>query len=195
MKNIRASVTKVVALAVVPLSLAVVVARVGQQRRAEAATIQLLHQLSQFDGLSQFEVHTPVNDLLAQGADANVSDALGLTPLLYAVDRSPRNVKILLAHGADVNARERREGTTPRTTPLMIAVNKADVQTVRLLLDHGANLHLLGRSYDLKKDTPLNTARRMLRTEPGTVFDAHYKVPVGRFRQVIELLKAAGAKE
>lgn len=74
--------------------------------------------------------------LVERGAQVNARSALGHTPLMIAARSadSHQAVAFLLAHGADVNATN-----IDGATPLMAAVAGGDEQTVRLLLQHGAN--------------------------------------------------------
>ncbi|MCX5643647.1 MAG: ankyrin repeat domain-containing protein [Phycisphaerae bacterium] len=77
--------------------------------------------------------------LLSRGADINAKDGKGYTPLYYAIwNEDQDTVKLLVTKGADVSY-------TPRDDypPLFIAVaikdvNTKDVNTVKLLVDHGA---------------------------------------------------------
>jgi ankyrin repeat protein len=107
--------------------------------------------------------------LLDLGADPNIGDVTGMTPLYAAVDMStfadtpgrptPKAsgrldavgiVKALLEHRANPNAvlsapilvrvHDRGDGTLGAgATPLMRAAKKGDVETMRLLLTHGAD--------------------------------------------------------
>jgi uncharacterized protein len=108
--------------------------------------------------------------LVEKGADPNVADSTGTTALYSAVDMhtmgpmlsrpSPKLVdqidaagvvKLLLAHGANVNARLKRpiigRHHTPTgdaslgegTTPLARAAKSNDLQVMRMLLDAGAD--------------------------------------------------------
>jgi len=107
--------------------------------------------------------------LLDLGADPNIGDVTGMTPLYAAVDLNtfadtpgrptPKRsgkldavdiVKALLDHGANANAtltapilvrvHDRGDGTLGAgATPLMRAAKKADVETIRVLLAHGAD--------------------------------------------------------
>lgn len=107
--------------------------------------------------------------LLDLGADPNIGDTVGMTPLYAAVDMNtfpdtpgrptPKPsgtldavdiVKALLAHRANpdatltgpilVRVHDRGDGTLGvGATPLMRAAKKADVEMVRALLTHGAN--------------------------------------------------------
>ena len=104
-----------------------------------------------------------VRVLLAHGADPEMKDVDGWTPLMIAVSaREAESVRILLAHGADPNAVNRR-----RQTPLLLAVDRSRflVQTgplvpkpeiVRLLLDHGARVTTRNR----RGESLLMVARR-----------------------------------
>jgi ankyrin repeat protein len=83
---------------------------------------------------------------LAGGADPNVQDGDGLTPLHWAAVRGQADVvRALLRHGADVNACS-TEGAAGNTysglegTPLQIAVNEENVALVDLLLRSGASV-------------------------------------------------------
>jgi ankyrin repeat protein len=107
--------------------------------------------------------------LLDLGADPNIGDVTGMTPLYAAVDLNtfadtpgrptpePSGtldavgiVKALLEHGANANAilnapilvrvHDRGDGTLGAgATPLMRAAKKGDVEMMRTLLAHGAN--------------------------------------------------------
>lgn len=111
--------------------------------------------------------------LLDAGADPNVADRTGATPLYFAVDmvtlgreigrperplldeRDARDLlRELLAHGADPNARlaapaiERHHGFPDRslgegTTALMRAAKSHDLESMRWLLDAGADATLV----------------------------------------------------
>src|SRR5262249_39795751 len=72
--------------------------------------------------------------LLKQGADPNKHNDANATALMWAaVDLD--KTRVLLDHGADVNAR-----SNDLRTPLIIAATRqGNLQTVKLLLDRGAN--------------------------------------------------------
>ncbi|NTU80999.1 MAG: ankyrin repeat domain-containing protein [Chloroflexales bacterium] len=102
-----------------------------------------------------------VRGVLAAGADVDARDLrTGWTPLMAAA-ANPRAgealLRLLLAHGADVNARswtpetapqaavaltspESREYTWNGVTPLLLAASTGDLARVRALLDAGADL-------------------------------------------------------
>lgn len=93
--------------------------------------------------------------LLKFGAQPDSRDRAGLTPLMKAC-RHPQGyaaAKLLINYGADVNAMtsERHD----HRTVLHYAVLSGNVDTVRLLLFHGANVCF---PQELQKPTPLDFA-------------------------------------
>ena len=81
--------------------------------------------------------------LLDRGADVDVQDGWGRTPLaLAAADGKRYVVELLLARGAHVDARD-NEGRTP------LMVSSGDIAT--LLIEHGANVN----AHDKEGHTPL----------------------------------------
>ena len=113
--------------------------------------------------------------LLAEGADPNVPDSIGRTPLHAAVETGrPELVKSLLAHGADPNARLTEPppplkgdfvgmGRYVGATPLWLAAaaRVPDVEILRLLIAGGADPDL-GASDGA---TPLMAAVGMVQNE------------------------------
>ena len=90
-----------------------------------------------------------IEDLLARGAEVNIRDGLGFSALHYA---TVRIAKILIDHGADVNqpARKKIQLKEPseslfhsieNVTPLYIACNFGELDKVKLLITHGANIN------------------------------------------------------
>ncbi len=78
---------------------------------------------------------TWVNFLLSKGANANLADNAGDTPLMDAVQaRFEDGVRLLIAHGAQVD-----KANDSGETPLIRAVQLRDVSLVRLLATQGAN--------------------------------------------------------
>ena len=68
------------------------------------------------------------------GADINVSDDNGNTPILSA--SSYENVKFFIDMGANVNSPNKWG-----QTPLMRAIEIGNIQTIQMLLEHGANVN------------------------------------------------------
>jgi ankyrin repeat protein len=88
---------------------------------------------------------TLFNWMLEKGADLEVKDKYGRTPLIYCAQSSkPENMTFLLDAGADITASD-DEGTTA----LGSAVHKSHEAGVRLLLERGSDIitrHLSGTS-------------------------------------------------
>jgi ankyrin repeat protein len=78
--------------------------------------------------------------LVDRGADVNARTAMGHTPLILAARpvNSHRTVKLLLDHGADARVTNNWGATT-----LMSAAAGGDVESARLLIDHGANVNAM----------------------------------------------------
>jgi len=103
-----------------------------------------------------------VNALLDRGADPNTRGDGGTTILMQsaALGDEP-TIKVLLAHGANINARGRTmyagglgEGDFRGSTALIQACLRDDEDIVRLLLKHGARINV----HDKVGTTPLSAA-------------------------------------
>ena len=71
------------------------------------------------------------------GADPNEKLPLGRTPLMVASRTgNVEAMKVLLDHGADVNAKETLRGTTP----LMWAADEGHAAAIKLLIERGADI-------------------------------------------------------
>src|SRR5665213_2671318 len=80
--------------------------------------------------------------LLDRGADPNVANAAGATPLMWAIPNFAK-VKLLVEHGANVNARS----TNLERTPLLVASSfPGTVEILQLLLSKGADIHAKDKS-------------------------------------------------
>jgi len=92
-----------------------------------------------------------IKKLLEEGADPNIRDGDGNTPLHFAASKGCAEVaKLLLRHGADPNAQDKNG-----ETPLHVAASEGHVDVVRLLLEHGADPSI--RNKDGK--SPLDLAK------------------------------------
>lgn len=99
---------------------------------------------------------TRLKSLVRGGADVNVPDRLGETPLMYAaVAGSPEAMKFLLDQGADSNAQSQSGATA-------LIWSATDLAKVRLLLDHGANVNAATK----RKRTALLVAAMSDRSAP-----------------------------
>jgi len=76
-----------------------------------------------------------IEALLARGVNVNAPFRYNATALSYACDRGHTDVvKVLLAHGADVNVKDSFYGATP----ISWAVSKGHTEIVKMLLQKGA---------------------------------------------------------
>jgi ankyrin repeat protein len=83
-----------------------------------------------------------IQTLLALGADANLRDGVGATPLMYLSERtSPEVLRDLLAAGARLNARERNGNNA-----FMIAASSGSVRVLREMIEAGAQINALSIS-------------------------------------------------
>ena len=134
------------------------------------------------DGISVLEAAATVNNadtarlLLAKGATPNTKDTLGVTPLLQAAWNGQRNsevVRLLIQHGADVNAVCAQSLDTAKNgpmaigslTPLLGAVPHGNYKTIELLINAGANVNVK----DVRGMTPLAFAFTSDRPDPRIV--------------------------
>jgi len=79
--------------------------------------------------------------LISAGADVNASDNVGITPLMFSV-RDNAKVRLLLTAGARVNEKSRQS----QTALLIAAANSGAIETVRLLVEKGADAKAVGAS-------------------------------------------------
>ena len=121
--------------------------RQGDAAKVRAAVISGVDVNSQDrDGntlLMQAAVYGTVADLdflLAHGANVNVGNEAGHTPVMRAMPDLAK-IKLLAEHGANINA-----ATVDGTTPLMLAAGiRTDGDVVRYLIAKGANLRATDR--------------------------------------------------
>ena len=107
--------------------------------------------------------------LLKRGADPNIERENGETPLMTAARLGQGDLmKVLLDAGADPNAREKRFG---QTTLMWAGGNP---EAVRLLLDHGADVHAETRSWDVKYTIYIPTSFTLGKTGIPWNWDGEY---------------------
>ena len=91
-----------------------------------------------------------VKEFLAAGADVNVKDKRGFTPLHWAsISGHKEAVELLIDNGADVNAMRGGGGT-----PLSYAASWGHEEIVELLIANGADVNVK----DAFSETPLDVA-------------------------------------
>ena len=88
-----------------------------------------------------------VAKLLEAGADARATTTTGVTTLhMAAASGSAIAERSLIAHGADVNAKE----SAWQQTPLMWAANEGRIEAAQVLIDAGADLEAASAAVDVK---------------------------------------------
>ena len=116
-----------------------------------------------------------VPEIIDKGADVNIKNGEGKTPLMIALSRGDiETTKVLLDKGADVNIKN-GDGKTP----LMIALSRGDIETTKVLLDKGAEtgMHLnKGSSVEVLQDNQGNIT-------------LHYAIDAIKYIKNIENLK------
>ena len=84
----------------------------------------------------------------------SVSEGYQATGILNIRQSLPDVARLLLEHGANVNARASDASYTPGATPLHLAIFYNRVEVVRVLLEHGANVD----AEDNRGETPFQIA-------------------------------------
>ncbi len=132
------------------------VATPGMVHERYTSDLTLLHALAGQGNLAMVEL------LLQMGADPNVQNYLGQTPLYWVGNGSPgvdgaEVVHVLVRHGAHVNAQEKLK----HCTPLHMAARRGNIAVAAALLDCGAEREAL----DKLGETPLHRAVRCAKVE------------------------------
>ena len=114
-----------------------------------------------------FKIHNLeiVNFLIKHGADVNAESTRGETPLHYSMDK-PKITKVLIENGANVNAKINSSfnikingeitNVLENFTPLHLAVMNDNIETAKLLIEHGADVNTTDAVY-----TPLYEVRSL----------------------------------
>lgn len=135
-----------------------------------------------------------VKSLLAKGADVDAKSPYGATPLFFACDRSNAEiVKLLLEAGANPNIQD----TFYKATPLGWASGKGNAEVMRLLVEYGAKEIEMAMGFGVSGN---HTALVKTALEKGRFpqdrLDKYLATAKSKnSNDVIELLKAAGAKD
>jgi len=117
--------------------------------------------------------------LVNAGAEINIQNDISYTPLhRYVTSPHPEIVEFLIQHGAKVDATTDNE----RNTPLHTAMLGGEIETLKLLLDNGADINARNK---LGK-TPLSEAKYFMKN--GYTTEARQK-------EIIKYLKSRGAVE
>jgi ankyrin repeat protein len=114
--------------------------------------------VNQANRMGEYPLHLVSNNanltkvLIQNGADLEVRDRLGQTPLVWGIYKKNKSVlKALIEAGADVNARAYNG-----CTPLHYAVWVDSIESLELLIEHGGDL--TAKSYD--KESVLDFAKK-----------------------------------
>jgi ankyrin repeat protein len=101
----------------------------------ETPPVRLEPRAAKLIEAAQWGSAAEVKTLLDQGADPNMRNDVGATPLMRAVNDLDKT-RLLIDRGANINAR-----SDDGRTPLLIAAGlHGAVPVVKLLIDHGANI-------------------------------------------------------
>jgi ankyrin repeat protein len=133
-----------------------------------------------------------VKVFLDKGVDVNAKTRYGATALSYACDKGNIEVvKLLIERGADVNSKDTFYGEVP----LGWALSKEHIQIIKLLLDKGATgieRVLLSGVGDGKIEL-VHVALDKGGLNPDTLNSALRRASAGANKEIVELLKKAGA--
>ena len=108
-----------------------------------------------------------VKQFIDEGADVNVKNKVGSTPLLYAAVHK-EIIELLIAKGADVNAKN-----NSGWTPLLMAVLGDRKEVIELLIAKGADVNAKDSRKDSRGKTPLDWAIEKNYTETADLLRKH----------------------
>lgn len=109
-----------------------------------------------------------VQNALDTGADVNMLDANGLAPIHYAAQRQAADIlSLLLRAHAQVNIQSQQT----KQTPLHMATQTGNLETVKMLLQAGASPY----TKDSEQQTALNYAKRLGHAEIESFITQHAK--------------------
>ena len=110
-----------------------------------------------------------VKQHISTGADVNVKNELGMTPLFLATGMGHKEIaELLISKGADLNAKDKNGGT-----PLHIASSRGQTEIAQLLIASNAEVNAMILSGSYKGITPLDFATKFKRTEIANLLRKH----------------------
>src|SRR6185295_19295677 len=133
-----------------------------------------------------------VKSLLDKGVDVNAKTRYGATALSYACDKGHIEVvSLLIERGADVNSKDTFYGEVP----LGWALGKENIPIIKLLLEKGANgvERVLLSGVGEGKVELVKVALDKGGMKPETLNSALRRANAGTNKEIVELLKKAGA--
>jgi len=123
---------------------------------AATALLSGVHASTQDASSADQLIAAAASGTIAKGADIDVTDWMGRTPLHWAVSYNGdvAAVELLLAKGADIGAKDEFG-----STPLHWAARYSDAATVELLLAKGADVHAKDEDGDTPRDVAASLGR------------------------------------